>query len=88
MVVMKMSKGINMNKFHPTHFVVKFCLSGEEISLHRIDAKSLAIGGVGIVYHNGTSIGSIELINADLIINDDQDEELLYVKDILSDIIY
>lgn len=77
-----------MSKFHPTHFVIKFCLSGEEISLHRIDAKSLAIGGVGHIFYNGESIGTIELINSELIINDDQDEELLYVKDILSDIIY
>lgn len=77
-----------MNRFHPTQFTVKFQLSGKEISLHRIDAESLAKGGVGIVYHNGTSIGSIELINADLIINDEEDEALLYVKDILSDIIY
>ena len=77
-----------MNKFHPTHFVIKFQLSGKEISLHRIDAKSLAIGGVGIVYHNGESLGSIELINADLIINDEEDEALCYVKDILSDIVY
>ena len=77
-----------MSKFHPTHFVVKFCLSGEEISLHRIDAKSIAIGGVGHIFYNGESIGTIELINADLIINDEEDEELLYVKDILSDIIY
>ena len=77
-----------MSKFHPTDFVIKFCLSGEEISLHRIDAKSIAIGGVGHIFYNGESIGTIELINADLIINDEEDEELLYVKDILSDIIY
>ncbi len=77
-----------MSKFHPTHFVVKFQLSGKEIPLHRIVCHDLHEGGVGIVYHNGESLGSIELINADLIINDEEDEALCYVKDILSDIVY
>lgn len=44
----------------------------------RIVCHDLHEGGVGIVYHNGESLGSIELINADLIINDEEDEALLY----------
>ena len=78
-------------KLHPTMFAIKFQLSGEIIPLHRIDCKDLHKGGVGIIYRKDNlneSIGSIELIGSQLVVNDDSDEELLYVQDILSDIIY
>ena len=81
-------EGTDMNKFRPTQFGIKFSLTGKEIPLHRVVCNDLHQGGIGIVYRNGNSIGSIELINTNLIINDEEDEALLYVKDILSDIVY
>ena len=78
-------------KLYPTKFVIKFQLSGEIKPLHKVHYEHLAKGGIGIIYKKDNlneSIGSIELIGSQLIINDDSDEELLYVKDILSDIVY
>ena len=78
-------------KLRPTMFVIKFQLSGEIKPLHRVHCEHLTAGGIGIIYKKDNlneSIGSIELIGSQLIINDDSDEELLYVKDILSDIVY
>lgn len=75
-------------KFNPSKVVIKFAISGVEVPLHRCTCDHLTEGGVGVIYFNGTSMGSVELINSQLIINDDEDEFLIEVKDILSDIIY
>ena len=74
-------------KFNPSKVVLKFAVSGVEIPLHRCTCDHLQLGGVGVIYFNGNSMGSIELINSQLIIND-EDEFLIEVKDILSDVIY
>ena len=72
----------------PTQFRIEFRESGEVALLHRVDLLSLQAGGDGHIFYKDESLGSIELINGELIINDEEDEALLYVKDILSDIVY
>lgn len=73
--------------YHPTQFRIEFNESGEIAQLHRVDLLSLEAGGVGHIFYLGESLGSVELLNDELVINDDEDPALLYVKNILSDLI-
>ena len=76
-----------MTKYNPTEFRIEFDESGEIAQLHRVDLLSLQAGGSGHIFYKGKSAGSVELISGELIINDEEDESLLYVKDVLSDLI-
>lgn len=77
------------NSVHPVRYVLKFA-NGKETTLIRCKYEDLAEGGIATIFIRedmGTAIGSIELLNGSLVINDPEDDHLKLVEDILSDLI-
>lgn len=78
-----------MKHLHPIMYSFLFEDTGVVSSLVRCTLENLKEGGPAVVSNKdtGESYGSVELIDGTLIINDPNDVHMVYVKDVLSDLI-
>lgn len=77
-----------LNSVHPIRYVLHFA-NGKETTLVRCKYEDLIEGGVATVFIREdmeTAIGTIELLNGTLVVNDPEDDHLELVRDILSDL--
>ena len=78
-----------LNSVHPIRYVLHFA-NGKETTLVRCKYEDLAEGGIATVFIRedmNTSIGTVELLNGSLVVNDPADDHLILIEDILSDLI-
>ena len=78
-----------MKHLHPVMYSFFFEETGVVSSLVRCTLEDLKEGGPAVVSNRdtGESYGSIELIDGTLVINDLNDVHMLYVKEILEDLL-
>ena len=78
-----------LNSVHPIRYILRFT-NGKETSLTRCKYEDLVEGGIATVFIRedmNTSIGTVELLNGSLVVNDPSDDHLILIEDILSDLI-
>lgn len=78
-----------MSHLHPVMYQLYFADTGVVTSLIRCTLEHLLESEVATVSNKdtGESYGSIELLNGQLIINDIQDPHMIFVQDVLSDLL-
>ena len=78
-----------LNSVHPIRYVLHFA-NGKETTLVRCKYEDLVECGIATIFIRedmDTSIGTVELLNGSLVVNDPADDHLILIEDILSDLI-
>ena len=78
-----------LNSVHPIRYVLHFA-NGKETTLVRCKYEDLVEGGIATIFIRedmDKSLGTVELLNGDLVVNDPKCDHLELIQDILSDLI-